>query len=80
MEKLDERQILTCDRCGKKVTRYGQDLEGSNPEGWGEFTCNIWKDGLPASTRGNEERFAEVCPKCIKEMRINFHCAGLSEE
>ena len=76
MYTLDERLITKCDRCGRKVTRYGEDLEGDNPEGWAEMTCNIWVDGKPESYRGNERQFAELCPKCIKDCGINFHWAG----
>ncbi len=76
----DQRHRTICDRCGKKKTTYSDgEGEGKVPDGWAELTIKLWENGAPDSLTGNEEHFAEICPKCQKDCGIQFHCAGAFE-
>ena len=63
----DTRTRFTCDKCPKKVTRFADD-EAPYPDGWAEISLAVWQNGERETTRGNEDRFLLLCPKCLSSL------------
>ena len=76
---VDTRTRYTCDKCGKRVVRYAED-EAPLPDGWAEIAIAVWRDGQRETTQGNEDRFSQVCPKCLVGLGLFFHDATDREE
>ena len=72
--RLEYHHKFTCDRCGKKklVVSRTKDETDFLPGGWYEVACTSWEDREEGVKRGDDRRFAELCPTCIKECGIVF--------
>ena len=71
--EIDYRVRLVCDKCGRKATFWGKEEEPNIPNWLGEIALAIWEDGHRETTSGNEDRFSQVCPKCIKDLSFLIH-------
>lgn len=72
MQTTDWRHVVQCDRCPKRIVRFTETGEGEGvlPSGWAELTLRVWPT---EAIRGNEELFADLCPKCVKQIGIVFN-------
>ena len=63
-------QEVTCDQC-RRIARMKDDtgdVEGKIPQGWVELTARSH-----TGEKGNENLFADLCPKCYKKLPFQFH-------
>ena len=73
---VDYRTRFACDKCGRKVTKYTPDDESPMPNGWAEVAIGVWQNGHRDTTRGNEERFCQLCPTCLSGLGWYIHDAN----